>query len=175
VNGRHAVADYHPRKPLNRSIGAASELFKPIRLKVATTYQGRTVPTVGILVFAARLSHFQAQVGRFAGIDRRRLVDSTAPRQALHPRFLHSLIADFLAGAPRLRPQSFSKLAPRQIPKLPSVSAQVLTARLFRPVVQPGHRSGRGQFAQKFRRRRRNVKVVFARSVRTRHFRGKTA
>jgi ATP-dependent DNA helicase RecG len=76
---------------------AASEYFKPIRkltihglqsLKVTTGYPGRTVPTVGgVLLFGpTRLDHFPdawIQVGRFAGIDRRRIVDSTEVRSYL--------------------------------------------------------------------------------------------
>lgn len=75
----------------------ASEFFKPIRkltlsglrsLKVTTTHQGRVVPTIGgVLLFGgARLDHFPdawIQVGRFAGTDRRRILDSTEIRSHL--------------------------------------------------------------------------------------------
>jgi ATP-dependent DNA helicase RecG len=75
----------------------ASEFFMPIRkltvaglqsLKVTTTYQGRTVPTTGgLLLFgSARLQHFPdawIQVGRFAGQDRRRILDSAEVRSYL--------------------------------------------------------------------------------------------
>ena len=73
---------------------AASEFFKPIRkltrselqtLKIVTNYQGRIVPTIGgILLFGAdRLNHYPdawIQAGRFAGNDRRRILDSTEVR-----------------------------------------------------------------------------------------------
>jgi predicted HTH transcriptional regulator len=76
---------------------AASEFFKPIRkltrpelqtLKIVTSYQGRIVPTIGgILLFGAdRLNHYPdawIQAGRFAGTDRRRILDSTEVRTYL--------------------------------------------------------------------------------------------
>ena len=76
---------------------AASEYFKPIRkltraglqtLKITTSYQGRIVPTIGgaLLFGTARLDHFPdawVQVGRFAGRDRRRILDSTEVRTYL--------------------------------------------------------------------------------------------
>jgi ATP-dependent DNA helicase RecG len=75
----------------------ASEFFKPIRkltphglqnLKLTVAYQGRTVPTIGgVLLFGtARLQHFPdawVQVGRFAGADRRRILDSAEVRSYL--------------------------------------------------------------------------------------------
>jgi predicted HTH transcriptional regulator len=75
----------------------ASEFFKPIRkltthrlqsLKLTTSYQGPIVPTIGgVLLFgAARLNHFPdawVQVGRFAGSDRRRILDFTEVRSYL--------------------------------------------------------------------------------------------
>lgn len=75
----------------------ASEFFKPIRklarhelqtLKIVTSYQGRTVPTIGgILLFGPdRLVHYPdawIQAGRFAGSDRRRIIDSTEIRSYL--------------------------------------------------------------------------------------------
>lgn len=75
----------------------ASEFFKPVRkltrpelltLKIAASYQGRIVPTVGgILLFGVdRLNHYPdawIQVGRFAGSDRRRILDSTEVRSYL--------------------------------------------------------------------------------------------
>ncbi|HWB31871.1 MAG TPA: helix-turn-helix domain-containing protein [Acidobacteriaceae bacterium] len=75
----------------------ASEFFKPIRklrrhdlqtLKVMTNYQGQAVPTIGgILLFGVdRLSHYPdawIQAGRFAGSDRRRIVDSVEIRSYL--------------------------------------------------------------------------------------------
>jgi predicted HTH transcriptional regulator len=88
--------DEQPRPELNSEaidFGAASEFFKPIRkltrselqtLKIVTNYQGRIVPTIGgILLFGAdRLNHPDAwiQAGRFAGNDRRRILDSTEVR-----------------------------------------------------------------------------------------------
>jgi predicted HTH transcriptional regulator len=76
---------------------AASEYFKPIRkltthalqsLKLTANYQGRIVPTVGgVLLFGAeRLRHFPdawIQAGRFAGRDRRRILDSAEVRSYL--------------------------------------------------------------------------------------------
>jgi predicted HTH transcriptional regulator len=76
---------------------AASEYFKPIRkltpnglqsLRVTVNYQGRIVPTIGgVLLFgSARLTHFPdawIQAGRFAGRDRRRILDSTEVRSYL--------------------------------------------------------------------------------------------
>ncbi len=76
---------------------AASEFFKPIRrlergdlltLKLATHYQGRIVPTIGgVLLFGVdRLNHYPdawIQAGRFAGNDRRRILDSTEIRSYL--------------------------------------------------------------------------------------------
>jgi ATP-dependent DNA helicase RecG len=76
---------------------AASEFFKPVRkltphdmqtLKVTTGYQGRIVPTIGgVLLFgSARLARFPdawIQAGRFAGRDRRRILDSTEVRSYL--------------------------------------------------------------------------------------------
>jgi ATP-dependent DNA helicase RecG len=76
---------------------AASEFFKPFRkltehglqsLKVTTSYQGRIVPTIGgfLLFGVARLKHFPdawIQAGRFAGRDRRRILDSTEVRAHL--------------------------------------------------------------------------------------------
>jgi ATP-dependent DNA helicase RecG len=75
----------------------ASEYFKPIRkltlhglqnLKLTARSQGRIVPTVGgILLFGpARLRHFPdawIQAGRFAGADRRRILDSAEIRSYL--------------------------------------------------------------------------------------------
>jgi ATP-dependent DNA helicase RecG len=76
---------------------AASEYFKPFRkltrqgmqsLKLTASYQGRIVPTIGgVLLFgAARLQQFPdawIQAGRFAGSDRRRILDSTEVRSYL--------------------------------------------------------------------------------------------
>ena len=92
--------DEQPMPDLNSEVidfRVASEFFKPIRkltpqglqsLKVTTTYQGRVVPTIGgVLLFsAARLDHFPdawVQAGRFAGNDRRRILDSTEVRSYL--------------------------------------------------------------------------------------------
>jgi ATP-dependent DNA helicase RecG len=75
----------------------ASEYFKAVRkltphglqsLKLTTSYQGRVVPTIGgVLLFgSARLKHFPdawIQAGRFAGRDRRRILDSTEVRSYL--------------------------------------------------------------------------------------------
>ena len=89
--------DEQPRPELNSEaidFRAASEFFKPIRkltrselqtLKIVTNYQGRIVPTIGgILLFGAdRLNHYPdawIQAGRFAGNDRRRILDSTEVR-----------------------------------------------------------------------------------------------
>ena len=76
---------------------AASEFFRPVRkltrheletLRLVTTYQGRIVPTIGgVLLFGAdRLSRFPdawIQAGRFAGNDRRRIMDTTEVRSYL--------------------------------------------------------------------------------------------
>ena len=76
---------------------AASEFFRPIRkltrhemetLRLLTTYQGRIVPTIGgVLLFGAdRLSHYPdawIQAGRFAGNDRRRIMDTAEVRSYL--------------------------------------------------------------------------------------------
>jgi ATP-dependent DNA helicase RecG len=89
--------DEQPRPELNSEaidFRAASEFFKTIRkltrpelqtLKIVTNYQGRIVPTIGgILLFGAdRLNHYPdawIQAGRFAGNDRRRILDSTEVR-----------------------------------------------------------------------------------------------
>ena len=85
---------------------AASEYFQPIRkltrhslesLKVTAAYQGRTVPTIGgLLLFGKdRLSRFPdawIQAGRFAGRDRRRILDSTEVRSYL-PQAVVEVIA----------------------------------------------------------------------------------
>jgi ATP-dependent DNA helicase RecG len=92
--------DEQPRPELNSEaidFRAASEFFKPIRkltrrelqtLKIVTNYQGRIVPTIGgLLLFGAdRLNHYPdawIQAGRFAGNDRRRILDSTEVRAYL--------------------------------------------------------------------------------------------
>jgi predicted HTH transcriptional regulator len=92
--------DEQPMPALNSEaidFRAASEYFKPIRklersdlltLKLATNYQGRVVPTIGgILLFGTdRLNHYPdawIQVGRFAGNDKRKLLDSTEVRSYL--------------------------------------------------------------------------------------------
>jgi ATP-dependent DNA helicase RecG len=92
--------DEQPMPELNSEaidFRATSEFFKPIRkltprglqsLKVTTSYQGRTVPTIGgVLLFGtARLDYFPdawVQAGRFAGSDRRRILDSTEVRSYL--------------------------------------------------------------------------------------------
>jgi len=92
--------DEQPRPELNSEaidFRAASEFFKPIRkltcpelqtLKIVTNYQGRIVPTIGgILLFGIdRPTHYPdawIQVGRFAGTDRRRILDSTEVRSYL--------------------------------------------------------------------------------------------
>jgi len=92
--------DEQPQPELNSEaidFRAASEFFKPIRkltrpdlqtLKIMTSYQGHGVPTVGgILLFGAdRLNHYPdawIQVGRFAGNDRRRILDSVEVRSYL--------------------------------------------------------------------------------------------
>lgn len=97
---RVASFDEQPMPELNSEaidFRAASEYFKPVRkltlhglqsLKITTSYQGRTVPTAGgVLLFgAARLNHFPdawVQAGRFAGSDRRRILDSTEVRSYL--------------------------------------------------------------------------------------------
>jgi ATP-dependent DNA helicase RecG len=95
-----ASFDEQPEPDLNSEaidFRAASEFFKPVRklarrdlqtLKIVTSYQGRTVPTVGgILLFGIdRLNHYPdawIQVGRFAGNDRRKILDSTEVRTYL--------------------------------------------------------------------------------------------
>ena len=89
--------DEQPMPDLNSEaidFRAASEYFKPIRkltphglqsLKLTAGYQSRIVPTIGgVLLFgAARLRHFPdawIQEGRFAGRDRRRILDSAEVR-----------------------------------------------------------------------------------------------
>lgn len=78
---------------------AASELFAPVRklkrsdlrtLRLTTVFQGREVPTVGgVLLFAReREQHFPdawIQVGRFAGANRRHILDSAELHGALVP------------------------------------------------------------------------------------------
>ena len=78
---------------------AASELFAPYRqltsqswstLRVTTEHQGRQVPTIGGLILFGkdRFSRFPdawIQAGRFAGVNRARLVDSTEIRSLLPP------------------------------------------------------------------------------------------
>jgi predicted HTH transcriptional regulator len=97
---RVASFDEQPMPDLNSEaidFRVASEFFKPIRkltlqalqnLKLATRYQGRVVPTIGgVLLFCeARLDYFPdawIQVGRFAGKDRRRIIDSIEVRTYL--------------------------------------------------------------------------------------------
>jgi ATP-dependent DNA helicase RecG len=92
--------DEQPMPDLNSEaidFRAASEYFKPSRrltahglqsLKLTTSYQGRIAPTVGgVLLFgASRLKHFPdawVQAGRFAGSDRRRIMDSMEVRSYL--------------------------------------------------------------------------------------------
>ncbi len=92
--------DEQPMAELNSEaidFRAASEFFRPIRklvrhdletLKLITTYQGRIVPTIGgVLLFGAdRLSHYPdawIQAGRFAGNDRRRIIDAAEVRSYL--------------------------------------------------------------------------------------------
>jgi len=92
--------DEQPMPDLNSEaidFRAASEYFKPIRkltpqglqsLKLTASYQGRTVPTIGgVLLFGvARQKHFPdawIQAGRFAGNDKRRILDSTEVRSYL--------------------------------------------------------------------------------------------
>jgi ATP-dependent DNA helicase RecG len=92
--------DEQPMPDLNSEaidFRAASEFFKPLRkltthalesLKLTTSYQGRIVPTIGgVLLFgASRRQHFPdawVQAGRFAGNDRRRILDSTDVRSHL--------------------------------------------------------------------------------------------
>lgn len=92
--------DEQPMPDLNSEaidFRVASEYFKPIRkltphalqsLKLTANYQGRIVPTIGgVLLFGSeRLSHFPdawIQAGRFAGRDRRRILDSTEVRSYL--------------------------------------------------------------------------------------------
>ncbi len=75
----------------------ASEFFRPVRklvrsdlktLKLTTSYQGRTVPTIGgILLFGSdRFDRFPdawIQAGRFAGLDKRKILDSAEIRSPL--------------------------------------------------------------------------------------------
>jgi predicted HTH transcriptional regulator len=92
--------DEQPMPDLNSEevdFRAASEYFKPTRkltpnglqtLKLTANYQGRKVPTTGgVLLFGpSRLEHFPdawIQVGRFAGADRRRILDSAEVRSYL--------------------------------------------------------------------------------------------
>jgi ATP-dependent DNA helicase RecG len=76
---------------------AASELFAPVRhlrrtdlqtLRLVTTHQGRTVPTVGgvLLVGENREQHFPdawIQAGRFQGVDKSRILDRAEIRAHL--------------------------------------------------------------------------------------------
>ena len=95
-----ASFDEQPLPDLNSEaidFRAASEFFQPIRklarreletLKIVTKYQGRSVPTIGgLLLFGTdRLERYPdawVQVGRFAGDDRRRIVDSAEIRAYL--------------------------------------------------------------------------------------------
>lgn len=92
--------DEQPMPDLNSEaidFRVTSEFFKPIRkltiqslqnLRMTAKYQGRIVPTIGgILLFGpARLNRFPdawIQVGRFAGRDRRRILDSAEVRSYL--------------------------------------------------------------------------------------------
>jgi ATP-dependent DNA helicase RecG len=92
--------DEQPMPDLNSEaidFRVASEFFKPFRkltshglqsLKLTAGHQGRIVPTIGgVLLFgASRLKHFPdawVQAGRFAGSDRRRILDSTEVRSYL--------------------------------------------------------------------------------------------
>jgi len=92
--------DEQPEPELNSEaidFRVASEFSKPTReltrrdlqtLKVVTSYQGSIVPTVGgLLLFGVnRLDHYPdawIQVGRFAGNDRRRILDSLEVRSYL--------------------------------------------------------------------------------------------
>jgi ATP-dependent DNA helicase RecG len=92
--------DEQPMPELNSEaidFRVASEFFKPIRkltphdlqtLKIVTNYQGRVVPTIGgILLFGVdRLNPYPdawIQAGRFAGSDRRRILDSIEVRSYL--------------------------------------------------------------------------------------------
>jgi len=101
--------DEQPMPELNSEaidFRAASEFFRPIRkltrheletLKLVTTYQGRIVPTIGgVLLFGAdRLRHYPdawIQAGRFAGNDRRRIMDTTEVRSYL-PSAVEEVIA----------------------------------------------------------------------------------
>ena len=98
--GQVSSLDEQPIPELNSEaidFRAASEYFRPIRkltrheletLRLVTTYQGRIVPTIGgVLLFGAdRLSRYPdawIQAGRFAGNDRRRIMDTTEVRSYL--------------------------------------------------------------------------------------------
>jgi predicted HTH transcriptional regulator len=84
----------------------ASEFFKSVRkltrhdlqtLKIVTNYQGRVVPTIGgVPLFGVdRLNHYPdawIQAGRFAGNDRRRILDSIEVRSYL-PEAAEEVIA----------------------------------------------------------------------------------
>jgi predicted HTH transcriptional regulator len=95
-----ASFDEQPEPEMNSEaidFRVASEFFKPVRklarkdletLKIVTNYQGRIVPTVGgVLLFGTnRLERYPdawIQVGRFAGNDKRRLIDSMEVRSYL--------------------------------------------------------------------------------------------
>jgi predicted HTH transcriptional regulator len=92
--------DEQPMPDLNSEVidfRVASEYFKPFRkltkegmetLRLTVRYQGRVVPTIGgVLLFGKeRFQHFPdawIQAGRFAGTDRRRILDSTEVRTYL--------------------------------------------------------------------------------------------
>jgi len=98
--GQVGSFDEQPEPEMNSEaidFRAASEFFRPVRklarqdlltLKIVTRYQGRTVPTVGgILLFGSnRMERYPdawIQAGRFAGSDRRRLIDSLEVRSYL--------------------------------------------------------------------------------------------
>jgi ATP-dependent DNA helicase RecG len=98
--GRATSFDEEPMPDLNSEaidFRVASEYFAPMRkltpqglqnLKITVAYQRKIVPTVGgMLLFGRnRLDHFPdawVQAGRFAGGDKRRMIDSAAIRTCL--------------------------------------------------------------------------------------------
>ena len=107
--GQTSTFDEQPLPELNSEaidFRVASEFFQPVRkltseallnLKLTTNYQGRIVPTIGgVLLFGkdrfGRFPDAWIQAGRFAGLDRRSILDSTEIRSYL-PQAVEDAIA----------------------------------------------------------------------------------
>lgn len=97
---RGETYDEQPMPELNSEaldFRAASELFAPVRrlrrtdlqtLRLVTSHQGRTVPTIGglLLIGTDRERHFPdawIQAGRFRGVDRSSIIDGSEIRSNL--------------------------------------------------------------------------------------------